>query len=133
MPGFGETTQQKLCDIIAKRAAHAGSFQFGQVAAEAETLRSDLAAHSGTLQIDLAGSYRRRKEICTRFGSFGGDKETREHHKIFRFPSTGGIDYCPRAHQIERATAIGSAVRSASGEHDGISFRAGLLHRKQGT
>ena len=63
LPGFGETTQQKLCDIIAKRAAHAGSFQFGQIAAEAETLRSDLAAHGSALQVDLAGSYRRRKEI----------------------------------------------------------------------
>jgi DNA polymerase (family X) len=63
LPGFGETTQQKLCDIIAKRAAHAGSFQFGQIAAEAETLRSDLAAHSSAVQVDLAGSYRRRKEM----------------------------------------------------------------------
>jgi DNA polymerase (family X) len=63
LPGFGETTQQKLCDIIAKRAAHAGSFQFGQIAAEAETLRSDLAAHDSALKVDLAGSYRRRKEI----------------------------------------------------------------------
>src|SRR6058998_4127034 len=63
LSGFGQTTQQKLCDIIAKRAAHAGSFQFGQVAAEAETLRSDLAAHSDASQVDIAGSYRRRKEI----------------------------------------------------------------------
>src|SRR5206468_6290070 len=63
LPGFGETTQQKLCDIIAKRAAHAGSFQFGQIAAEAETLRSDVAAHGSAVQVDLAGSYRRRKEI----------------------------------------------------------------------
>jgi DNA polymerase (family 10) len=63
LPGFGETTQQKLCDLIAKRSAHAGSFQFGQIAAEAETLRSDLAAHGNALQVDLAGSYRRRKEI----------------------------------------------------------------------
>src|SRR5215468_3487193 len=63
LSGFGETTQQKLCDIIAKRAAHAGSFQFGQIAAEAETLRSDLAAHPNALQVDLAGSYRRKKEI----------------------------------------------------------------------
>jgi len=63
LSGFGETTQQKLCDIIARRAAHVGSFQFGQVAAEAETLRSDLAAHDDALQVDLAGSYRRRKEI----------------------------------------------------------------------
>src|SRR6266481_2821092 len=63
LPGFGQTTQQKLCDAIAKRASHAGSFQFGQVAAEAETLRSDLAAHSDASQVDIAGSYRRRKEI----------------------------------------------------------------------
>jgi DNA polymerase (family 10) len=63
LPGFGQTTQQKLCESIAKRAAHAGSFQFGQVAAEAETLRSDLAAHDAALQVDIAGSYRRRKEI----------------------------------------------------------------------
>src|SRR6266705_1389599 len=63
LPGFGQTTQQKLCDSIAKRAAHVGSFQFGQVAAEAETMRSDLAAHNSALQVDIAGSYRRRKEI----------------------------------------------------------------------
>src|SRR5213083_3503048 len=63
LPGFGETTQQKLCDAIAKRASHAGSFQFGQVAAEAEALRSDLAAHEAALQVEIAGSYRRRKEI----------------------------------------------------------------------
>src|SRR5438034_544174 len=63
LPGFGETTQQKLCDAIARRASHAGSFQFGQVAAEAEALRADLAAHDATLQMNVAGSYRRRKEI----------------------------------------------------------------------
>ena len=42
---------------------HAGSFQLGQIAPEAETLRSDLAAHPDALHVDLAGSYRRRKEI----------------------------------------------------------------------
>src|SRR5437899_9563042 len=63
LPGFGETTQQKICDAIARRASHAGSFQFGQVAAEAEALRSDLAAHEAALQVEIAGSYRRRKEI----------------------------------------------------------------------
>jgi DNA polymerase (family 10) len=63
LPGFGETTQTKLCEAIAKRTQHAGSFQLGQIASEAETLRSDLAAHPDTLLVDLAGSYRRRKEI----------------------------------------------------------------------
>jgi DNA polymerase (family 10) len=63
LPGFGETTQQKICEAIARRASHVGSFQFGQVAAEAEALRADLAAHEAALQVEIAGSYRRRKEI----------------------------------------------------------------------
>jgi DNA polymerase (family 10) len=63
LPGFGETTQTKIFQAIAQRAKHSGSFQFGQIAAEAETLKSDLAAHPGALHIDIAGSYRRRREI----------------------------------------------------------------------
>src|SRR5919198_2680416 len=63
LPGFGETTQEKLCQAIEKRAQHAGAFQFGQIAAEAESLKSDLAAHPEALHVDLAGSYRRRREI----------------------------------------------------------------------
>jgi DNA polymerase (family X) len=63
LPGFGETTQRKICDAIARRASHVGSFQFGQIAAEAEAMRSDLAAHEAASQVEIAGSYRRRKEI----------------------------------------------------------------------
>jgi DNA polymerase (family 10) len=63
LPGFGETTQDKICKAIAERAKHSGYFQFGQVAADAETLRHDLASHDDALQVDLAGSYRRRREI----------------------------------------------------------------------
>ena len=63
LPGFGETTQERLCKAIADRLKHAGSFQFGQIASEAEALRNDLAAHPDALQVCIAGSYRRRKEI----------------------------------------------------------------------
>jgi DNA polymerase (family 10) len=83
LSGFGETTQQKLCDIIAKRTAHAGSFQFGQIAAEAETLRSDLAAHSSALQVDLAGSYRRRKEVVHDLDLLVATKEPESITKFF--------------------------------------------------
>ena len=38
-------------------------FNSGEIAAEAERLRSDLAAHPDALQVSMAGSYRRRKEI----------------------------------------------------------------------
>jgi DNA polymerase (family 10) len=63
LPGFGETTQAKICTAIEQRTKHSGYFQFGQIAAEAESLRRDLAAHPDVLQIDVAGSYRRRREI----------------------------------------------------------------------
>ena len=63
LPGFGETTQTKICDAIERRAKHSGYFQFGQVAADTESLRRDLAAHPETLQVEVAGSYRRRREI----------------------------------------------------------------------
>src|SRR5712692_5725722 len=63
LPGFGETTQEKLCQAIEQRSKHVGSFQFGQIASEAEALRADLAAQPDALHVDLAGSYRRRREI----------------------------------------------------------------------
>src|SRR5882724_8485626 len=63
LPGFGETTQIRICKAIEERAKHSGYFQFGQIAQEAETLKSDLAGHPDSLQVDVAGSYRRRKEI----------------------------------------------------------------------
>jgi DNA polymerase (family 10) len=63
LPGFGETTQTKIKESIARRAQHSGSFQLGQIAAEAEALLSDLKSHPDALLVDLAGSYRRRKEI----------------------------------------------------------------------
>src|ERR1700731_4198509 len=63
LPGFGETTQTKICEAIARRAQHSGYFQFGQVAADTELLRRDLAAHPDALKVDVAGSYRRHREI----------------------------------------------------------------------
>ena len=63
LPGFGKTTQEKLCRAIAERTKHAGSFQFGSIATEAETLQDDLRAHPDALHVCIAGSYRRKKEI----------------------------------------------------------------------
>jgi len=63
LPGFGETTQTKICAAIEQRAKHSGYFQFGQIAADTESLRKDLAAHRDALQVNVAGSYRRRREI----------------------------------------------------------------------
>src|SRR5438046_5715747 len=63
LPGFGETTQEKICKAIEERAKHSGYFQFGEIAQAAAPLKSDRAGHPDSLQVDVAGSYRRRKEI----------------------------------------------------------------------
>lgn len=63
LAGFGKTTQEKLCAAIAARAQHAGVFQFGAIASEAEILQNDLRALDDALHVCIAGSYRRRKEI----------------------------------------------------------------------
>ncbi|MDQ3120330.1 MAG: DNA polymerase/3'-5' exonuclease PolX [Verrucomicrobiota bacterium] len=63
LPGFGKATQEKLCRAIEERSKHSGSFQLGQIAAEAETLQDDLRALEEALHVCIAGSYRRRKEI----------------------------------------------------------------------
>src|SRR6187399_2918548 len=83
LAGFGETTQQRICDAIARRASHAGSFQFGQVAVEAEALRSDLAAHEAASQVEIAGSYRRRKEIVHDLDLLVATKEPEVITKFF--------------------------------------------------
>ncbi|MFL6539162.1 MAG: DNA polymerase/3'-5' exonuclease PolX [Chthoniobacterales bacterium] len=63
LAGFGKTTQEKLCKAIEDRAKHVGSFTFGSIAAEAETLADDLRSLGEALHVCIAGSYRRRKEI----------------------------------------------------------------------
>src|ERR1700730_287690 len=63
LPGFGKTTQEKLCRAIAERPKPPGSFQLGSIAAEAEALQENLRAHPDALHVCIAGSYRRKKEI----------------------------------------------------------------------
>jgi DNA polymerase (family 10) len=63
LPGFGKTTQDKLAKTISERARHAGSFQMGAVAAEARQLEDDLRSQPDADQVNIAGSFRRKKEI----------------------------------------------------------------------
>ncbi|HEX4639997.1 MAG TPA: DNA polymerase/3'-5' exonuclease PolX [Chthoniobacterales bacterium] len=63
LPGFGKTTQEKLCQAIDERQKYAGRFLLGRIAPEAERLQDDLRAHPEALHVCIAGSYRRRKEI----------------------------------------------------------------------
>ena len=101
--GFGETTQAKICKAIENRAKHLGSFQFGAVAAEAEQLRADLAAHPDGLQVSVAGSFRRRREVVRDLDFIVAQCRLECYYEFFLRASTGRKRYCPRSNENECA------------------------------
>ncbi len=133
LAGFGETTQQKICDAIARRASHAGSFQFGQVAAEAEALRSDLAAHEAALQVEIAGSYRRRKEIVHDLDLLVATKEPEAVTKFFvSHPLVESvIAQGPTKSSVRLRSGVQCDLRVVTTTEYPVCAR--LLHRQQGT
>ena len=63
LPGFGEKTAANILKAIDQRKQHAGDFRLGDVAHDAEKLEDDLREHPDVIQVAVAGSYRRRKEV----------------------------------------------------------------------
>jgi DNA polymerase (family 10) len=63
LKGFGKKTSDNILAAIQSRQKHAGVFRFGDIAAQAEHLLQELREHPDVLQVSIAGSYRRRKEI----------------------------------------------------------------------
>ena len=63
LPGFGEKTAANILKSMEQRAKHAGSFRLGDVAHDAEEIYGDLREHPDVIQVAVAGSYRRRKEV----------------------------------------------------------------------
>ncbi|MGB0992587.1 MAG: DNA polymerase/3'-5' exonuclease PolX [Akkermansiaceae bacterium] len=63
LPGFGAKSVQKLLDAIALKEKFADFFLLGDVAPIAETMRETLRQHPDVLRVEIAGSYRRSKEI----------------------------------------------------------------------
>lgn len=63
LAGFGKKTVEKLLDAIALKEKFADFYRLGDVAPIAEHLREVLLQHPDTLRVEIAGSYRRGKEI----------------------------------------------------------------------
>jgi DNA polymerase (family 10) len=63
LPGFGEKTAANILKGIAHMRSHAGEFRFGDVAHIAEGLLDDLRGHPNVNLAQIAGSFRRKKEI----------------------------------------------------------------------
>lgn len=108
LPGFGKTTQEKLCRAITDRAKHVGSFQLGTIAAEAETLLDDLRALEDALHVCLAGSYRRRKEIVRDLDLVVATSAPAEITKVFL------------AHPLVESVLVQGATKTSVRLHSGI-------------
>ncbi len=63
LPGFGAKTAANILQAIAHNKTHSGQFRIGDVAGLAESLLDDLRGHPRVTQAQIAGSYRRKKEI----------------------------------------------------------------------
>jgi DNA polymerase (family 10) len=63
LPGFGEKTAANIRKALEQHKTSAGQFRFGDVMALAEDLLDDLRSHPRVTYAQIAGSYRRKKEI----------------------------------------------------------------------
>lgn len=63
LPGFGPKSAENILKAIAQHRRTSGQFRLGDVMALAEGLLDDLRNHPSVLLAQIAGSYRRRKEI----------------------------------------------------------------------
>ncbi len=63
LPGFGEKTAANILKGLDHLKRNAGQFRIGDVTAVAEGLLEDLRGHPRVTQAQIAGSYRRRKEV----------------------------------------------------------------------
>ena len=63
LPGFGAKTAANILQAIEHNKTRAGQFRIGDVTALAESLLDDLRSHPQVNHVQIAGSYRRKKEI----------------------------------------------------------------------
>ncbi len=63
LAGFGEKTAKNLLAAIALRSKYSGFYRYGEVAGLAEFLLEDLRSCEAVLFAQIAGSFRRRKEV----------------------------------------------------------------------
>jgi DNA polymerase (family X) len=63
LPGFGPKSAENILSAIEKYRRSVGQFRLGDVMALAELLLEDLRGHPSVILCEIAGSYRRRKEI----------------------------------------------------------------------
>ncbi len=63
LPGFGQKTSDNILKGLEQHKKSAGQFRIGDITTLAEELLDDLRSHPRVTYAQIAGSYRRRKEI----------------------------------------------------------------------
>ncbi len=63
LPGFGEKTADNILKALEQHKKNAGQFRLGSITILAEELLDDLRSHPRVTLVQIAGSYRRKKEF----------------------------------------------------------------------
>ena len=63
LPGFGAKTEEKILAGIEQARTWSGQFRYAEIWAQAEEIREALRAHEDVVQVALAGSMRRGREV----------------------------------------------------------------------
>ena len=63
LAGFGAKSAENFLKAIAQRQTHSGQFRYGDIVTLAEEILADLRNHPRVSLVQIAGSYRRKKEI----------------------------------------------------------------------
>ena len=89
--------------------------------------RTDLRAHPDALQVCIAGSYRRRKEIVRDLDFIVATNEPEEITRVIRSASAGGKRHRAGTDEEQRSFALRNSMRSARGQFGRVSVCARII------
>jgi DNA polymerase (family 10) len=83
LAGFGAKTEEKILAGIAQNRDYARQFRYAEAWAQAEGIREALRAHEDVLQLSVAGSLRRGREIVKDLDFVASSRQPREVMNYF--------------------------------------------------
>lgn len=78
LPGFGAKTEEKILAGIVQSRDYARQFRYGEAWAQAEEIREALRDHEAVLQLSVAGSLRRGREIVKDLDFIAASRQPRK-------------------------------------------------------
>lgn len=103
LPGFGEKTAANILLGIEHQRKHIGMFRYGDIASIAESLLEDLRSDPHVTLAQIAGSYRRKKEIVRDLDFI---VSSRQPAKVMKFFTTHPLVGSVLAHGPTKSSVI---------------------------